>query len=371
VIAPIRRPTLVFAGGGSGGHLYPALAVARALEGVECVFLVPADRGDGARVAAEFRTIAAKAPRLDREPLLYPVRLLRSIVEARRALRRVGACGVVGLGGYASVPACLAARSLALPVYLMELNAVPGRATRMLARLACGVGLGSAAALPRMHRRVPCRITGTPLREELQERADPRDFGLDPGLPTLLVLGGSQGAWSLNTRVTEAMTACADLPMQVLHCAGVHDAPRVREAYRATRARAVVLEFLPRIGRAYSVADLVLARGGASTVAECLALGLPAVYVPYPHHKDRQQAMNALVAVRAGAARLVEEDALTPEVFRALALELLLRPSERRAMAEAARALALPGAAEAMAAHLMESLGAAMAEPRWLAEIGG
>lgn len=370
MIAPIRRPTLVFAGGGSGGHLYPALAVARALEGVECVFLVPKDRGDDARIAGEFRTLAMETPRFDRAPLLYPARLVRAVVAARRALRRVGACGVVGLGGYASVPACLAARSLSLPVYLMELNAVPGRATRLLGRLASGVGLGTAAALPRMHRRVPCRITGTPLRDELSERADPRDFGLEPGLATLLVLGGSQGAAGLNARVLEAMPRCADLPMQVLHCAGVHDAPRVREAYRATGARAVVLDFLPRIGRAYSVADLVLARGGASTVAECLALGLPAVYVPYPHHRDRQQAMNALAAVRAGAARLVEEEALSPQAFRALALELLLRPDARRAMAEAARALALPGAAEAMAAHLMESLGAAVAEPRWTAEIG-
>ncbi|HEX5138128.1 MAG TPA: UDP-N-acetylglucosamine--N-acetylmuramyl-(pentapeptide) pyrophosphoryl-undecaprenol N-acetylglucosamine transferase [Planctomycetota bacterium] len=371
MIAPLHRPVVVFAGGGTGGHLYPGLAVARALHGHEPVFLIPPDRGDALRIAGEFKTAVLRAPRPDRSRLLYPVRLATAVARARRTLLDLRASAVVGLGGYASVPAALAGRTLGLPLYLMQCDAVAGRATRLLARFAQGAGLGSARARDALPQRLSCRVTGTPLRREAHARADRADFGLDPLLPTLLVLGGSQGAEGLNTRVIEGLVAAPREGFQVLHCAGSRDAQRVRAAYETTGVRGCVVDFLPEIGRAYAVADLVLARGGASTVAECAARALPAVFVPYPHHRDRQQAWNALDAVRAGAARLVEEDALGPAAFAATVLGILLDPGERAAMALASARVARPAAAGDMAAHLIETFGSALGEDRWHAELGG
>lgn len=371
MIAPIRRRVLVFAGGGTGGHIFPALALARALPSFECLFLVPRDRGDDGRIRGEFRCIPMDLPRVDRRSLLYPARLVRAVAVSRRVLRETRAAGVVGLGGYACVPASLAARTLRLPLYLMECNAVPGKATRLLSRIATAVGLGTEAAADSLPRAVRHRVTGTPLREELRVRARPEEFGLESGLPTLLVLGGSQGAQSLNTLVLKALSACAGMPFQVLHCAGEGDCGRVAEAYASLPIRSSVIDFLPDIGRAYAVADLVLGRGGASTVAECLALARPAVFVPYPWHRDRQQERNAREAALAGAARVVEEASLTPAAFRDLVFELLLSGEARRRMAEAAARIARPGAAAAMAAHLLESFGEAAAEDRCVVEIGG
>jgi len=370
LIAPLKRPVIAFAGGGTGGHLYPGLAVARALHGHEPVFLIPPDRGDAERIGGEFRTAILRAPRPDRSRLLYPVRLGAAVARARGLLADLGASAVVGLGGYASVPAALAGRTLGLPLYLVQCDAVAGRATRLLARFAQGVGLGSARARDALPARLSCRVTGTPLRRETRARGDRKEFGLDPALPTLLVLGGSQGAQGLNTRVIEGLAACPRADFQVLHCAGSRDAARVAAAYAELNVRGRVVDFVAEIGRAYGVADLVLARAGASTVAECAALGLPAVFVPYPFHRDRQQAWNALDSVRAGAARVVEEDDLTPEAFRAIVDGILLDQGERRVMSIAATCVARPDAAGDMAAHLIETFGVALGEARWHAALG-
>jgi UDP-N-acetylglucosamine--N-acetylmuramyl-(pentapeptide) pyrophosphoryl-undecaprenol N-acetylglucosamine transferase len=370
LIAPLNRKVVVFAGGGTGGHLFPGLAVARALPTLEPVFLVPPDRGDTGHVAGEFRVVELAAPRVDRAPWFFPARLALAVRRARRLLRELGATAVVGLGGYASVPGALAARSLGLPLYLIECNAVPGRATRVLARFAAGIGLGATPARTTLPHGPHCRVTGTPLRADLRADSTKEEFGLEPELPTLLVLGGSQGAAGLNTRVLEGLEACAPASFQVLHCSGNRDAANVRAGYKSLDVPATVVDFLPDIGRAYAVADLVLSRAGASTVAECAALRRPAVFVPYPWHKDRQQVHNAWEAVRAGAARIVEEADLDPPMLKGIVHEILLDPEQRRRMAQAARDIARPEAAHDMAAHLVESFGEALAEPQWKAELG-
>ncbi len=370
MIAPLHRKTVVFAGGGTGGHLYPALALAQAMPSLDAVFLVPPERGDAERIGGAFRCLPLAAPRIDRRPWLYPARLLWAVGRARRKLTELRADAVVGLGGYACVPVCLAARTLGLSYYLIECNAVPGRATRLLARFAAGAGLGFASARDSLPPRLRTRVCGTPLRGGLQAMGGPADFDLDPGRPTLLVVGGSQGARSLNTRVLRALPGCTDLNFQVLHLAGARDARRVQEAYEGLDLPARVLPYLEQMGRAYAAADLVLARSGASTVAECLALGVPAVYVPYPHHADRHQERNTEEAVRSGAAQVVREEELEPPRFRALIEELLLPRAGRERMAAAAARLGHPRAAVDMAAHLLESLDGALAERGWLTEVG-
>jgi UDP-N-acetylglucosamine--N-acetylmuramyl-(pentapeptide) pyrophosphoryl-undecaprenol N-acetylglucosamine transferase len=375
VIAPLHRKRVVFAGGGTGGHLFPALALARALPSIEPVFLVPPDRGDEQLLGGEFRSVALFSPRVDRAPWLYPARLAWAVRKARSILKAERASAVVGLGGYASVPASVAARTLGLPLYLVECNAVPGKATRALARWANGIGLASPQARDGLAgARADCKITGTPLRRELfdAEYGGPADFGLEPGVKTLLVVGGSQGATRLNERVVDGLATCRDLPFQVLHCTGDTDAARIRADYDELGIRAHVVGFLGDIGRAYAAADLVLARAGASTVAECLALGRPAIFVPFPWHKDRQQHLNAREAEACGAARVVEQRKLTPVAVRMLVKEVLLRDEEREAMAGFARAVGRPSAARDMAAHVLESFGDALAvTDAGIVEVGG
>lgn len=370
MIAPLHRKRIVFAGGGTGGHLFPAVALARALPSLEPVFLVPHDRGDESRLKGEFACVPLESPRFDVRPWLYPAKLALAVRRARRVLKRLNATAVVGLGGYASVPTGLAARTLGLPLYLMECNAVPGRATRFLSRFAAGIGLGTEHAVRHLSR-TTCRVTGTPLREELRKPASAADFGLTPGVPTLLVVGGSQGAMGLNERVVAGLAHCQDMEFQVLHCAGSRDEARTREAYRELSMQARVVDFLPDMGRAYAVADLVLSRAGASTVAECLTLGLPAVFVPYPWHRDKQQLLNAQDAARAGAARILEEARLDPAAVRGIVRDLLLDEGARERMAATARALGKPAADKTMAAHLIESLGEALAHAQPVTEFGG
>jgi len=378
VIAPLRKNVIVFAGGGTGGHIYPAVAVARAMPSVDSLFLVPSDRGDAERLRGEFRCVASDSPRFDRGRLLYPVRLARAVWKARGILQRENAKAVVGLGSYASVPACLAARSLGLPVYLMAFDAVPGRATRMLAPLARGIGLGSELARSRFPLKAPVRVTGTPLRDDLHkpdalnaEQRSPEWFGLRHDTPTLLVFGGSQGARGLNRRVREGIAACGDLDFQVLHITGPDEVDETWDAYRGMRRRASVHGHLADMGAAYAVADLILCRGGASSVAECLALGKPAVFVPYPWHRDDHQAQNAQAAARSGAAVLVREEELDAARMREVLTRYLVSGTERERMAELAQGMGRPQAARSMAAHLLETFGDAVAEPQWSAELGG
>ncbi|MEM8885523.1 MAG: UDP-N-acetylglucosamine--N-acetylmuramyl-(pentapeptide) pyrophosphoryl-undecaprenol N-acetylglucosamine transferase [Planctomycetota bacterium] len=371
MIAPVRRNVIVFAGGGTGGHLYPAVAVARALPSMQPLFVVPPDRGDRQRLDGEFRCIETASPRWDRGRVLYPGRLARAIVRARRLLRREEARAVVGLGSYASVPTCLAARSMGLPVYLMAFDAVPGKATRMLAPIARGIGLGSELARTRFPLRAPVRVTGTPLREELRRDGSPEQFGLPRGLPTLLVFGGSQGAHSLNRRIVEGIATCPDLAFQVIHVAGPEDEASVRDAYERMERPASVHGFVDDMGAAYAAADVVVCRGGASSVAECLALGKPAVFVPYPWHKDEHQTHNARSAARAGAAQVVKERELDAPRVRKLIETLLLSRDARASMAERASDLGRPAAAQLMATHLMESLGDTLKQPTWTTELGG
>jgi len=371
MIAPLRRHVVVFAGGGTGGHLYPALAVARSLPSLAPLFVVPPDRGDEARIRGEFRCVPFASPRLDRGRALYPMKLAPAVWRARRLLQREEARAVVGLGSYSSVPLCIAARTLGLPVYLMAVDAVPGRAIRLLAPMARGIGVGSEQARARFSPRAPVRVTGTPLREELVRPATPESYGLERGMPTLLVFGGSQGAHTLNRRIVEGVAACPDLSFQVLHVTGADDEASVRDAYARMGRRASVHAFLEDMGAAYAIADLIVCRGGASSVAECLALGKAAVFVPYPWHRDRHQTENARAAAEAGAADLVAEEELDAPAVRGMIERLLLVRGVRHAMAERASSMGRPQAAQQMAAHLVESFGDVLKQHHWTQELGG
>jgi UDP-N-acetylglucosamine--N-acetylmuramyl-(pentapeptide) pyrophosphoryl-undecaprenol N-acetylglucosamine transferase len=238
------------------------------------------------------------------------------------------------------VPVGLAARSLGVPLFLLEQNAVPGRANRMLRPLASRMYLGLPGPAQADARAV---LTGTPLRPELYRvdaAAAKAALGLRADQPVVLVTGGSQGAHSLNEVAPAALCATAR-PLQVLHLAGVGADGDVRRRYGAGDGplTAIVRPMAMDMDRMLGAADLVVCRGGGTTVAELMAAGRPAVIVPYPHHKDRQQSHNAGVLAAAGAAIVIEEPEFSPDRLRAAVLELLDDPERLARMAAAARAL--------------------------------
>lgn len=355
---------VVLAGGGSAGHVEPALAVADALRredpevgitllgtarGLE-TRLVPA-RGYDLALIPPVPLPRAATPRL----LAVPGRLLAAVAAAVRLLDRVVADVVVGFGGYVALPAYLAAWQRQLGLVVHEANARPGLANRVGARLTRHV----AAATP------DCPLphaayVGIPLRPAVARLDRParraearRHFGLHPQRPTLLVFGGSQGARSLNRAAVAAAPALAAAGVQVLHavgpanvgCVPVPASPRAAPGNgdangdgdrSADGPPYRVVPYLERMDLAYAAADVALCRAGALTCAELAAVGLPAAYVPLPIGNGEQR-LNAQPVVRAGGGLLVDDAALSADWIRDHLVPLLADPARVRAMGEAAR----------------------------------
>lgn len=362
----------LFAGAGSGGHWVPGGTVAAALvrAGGGSIFLAgprPTEKLCLARAPGRvvpFRGLPARGG--GRHRLLFLGRLPALTWRCMAQLRRTGALGVVGLGGYGAVPAGLAARALGRPLVLLEQNVLPGRATRLLAPLAwavCCAFRETAARLPR-----GC-WTGNPVPppETIPRALAARRFGLAPDRLTVLVVGGSQGAVGLNRAVLAAAPALVRRrrEVQILHAAG----PAAREVaagYARLGLRARVLPFVEDMPRAYALADLVVSRAGGTTLAELAAWGLGAVLVPCPHHADGHQRANARAFARAGAALVVEEAEGGGRLGRLLAA-LVDVPERRERLGRAARRLARPGATAAVVAVLAAAAGrrGEEREPSW------
>ena len=282
--------------------------------------------------------------------------MARAIGTAARRIREFRPDALVGVGGYGTVPPVIAARALGVPFVLLEQNARPGKANRFLAPGAARIYAQweeARNAFPGCGSRV--LVTGSPIRKALAPMARDearRRLGLDPALPTLAVVGGSQGAEALNRGALEGLDGTAS-KLQVIHVAGAGRSDAVREAYRARGARAVVLDFLAEMHYLYSAADLVVSRAGAMAIAELAAFGTPSVLVPIARSSGDHQRENARAVARAGGAILMEEkDCLAGGL--APILQRLVSPDggfER--MREALRPFARPDAARA----ILEDLG--------------
>jgi UDP-N-acetylglucosamine--N-acetylmuramyl-(pentapeptide) pyrophosphoryl-undecaprenol N-acetylglucosamine transferase len=357
----------VFAGGGTGGHLFPGLAVADALRQREpeaTITFFTTTRALDKELLRQ--TPFAQVEQPVRPFTLHPLRFpgfwwsWRKSVEAARAFladRRPRA--VLGLGGYAAGPAVVAAHSLGIRTVILNQDAIPGRANRWLARYADLVVLQWDVSQKRFSAGMNCQTLGCPIRPEFasaRREEGRRRFGLDPDRPTLLVTGASQGARTVN-RVMQRVWpefAAAHEGWQLLHLSGALDEDETRAAYAAAGVEAKVIAFTHEMWLALAAADVAVSRAGASTLAEVTALGLPSVLLPYPYHRDRHQHANAQVLVDAGAAVLVE-DQLDPEANRGAVLEALGRLADaatRENMAQAARTLARPRAAADVAAWI-------------------
>jgi UDP-N-acetylglucosamine--N-acetylmuramyl-(pentapeptide) pyrophosphoryl-undecaprenol N-acetylglucosamine transferase len=361
---------VVIAGGGTAGHVTPGIALADALRrrhGADVVFVGSAT-GPEARMVPEagiafhgieaaplYRELSVRAARA-------PFVALRSMRDCRPVVR--GADAVVGVGGYASVPAGLAAYRERIPLVLHEQNAVPSLANRLLARGAAAVASTFVGARQRFPRGVRFVHTGDPVRARILEvRSRRRElaaearaaFDLEEGVATVLVFGGSQGALRLDEALAGALPRLADEPVQILALTGRDHAAVVAEpAARGPAPRIHVEPFLDRMELAYAVADLAVARAGAGTIAELAVCGIPAVLVPYPHATADHQTANARELVRAGAADLVPDRDLSSERLAGCILDGVRDESRRDRMAQAMRTWSRPDADERLAALVRE-----------------
>ncbi|HUT36173.1 MAG TPA: undecaprenyldiphospho-muramoylpentapeptide beta-N-acetylglucosaminyltransferase [Planctomycetota bacterium] len=349
---------IALAGGGTGGHLFPGLAVAEELrrrDPAARLLLLCTDRDEAYDATQELGIERVVVPATHAGSL--PRRLaalLPALVRSLRAIARFKPDAVVGLGGYGSLAPVLCATLRGIPCVLLEQNVIPGRSNRLLARLVDEVEAQWEESVPHFHKRGRVRVTGNPVRGFIQRReraACAAELGLDPALPTLLVMGGSQGARPLNTLVLSALPilATSGVRMQAVHLSGAADCDRLRAAYEQYTVPARVFGFLEDMSLAYSACDLALSRAGGTSIAELTALGIPAILVPYPHAMDNHQLHNAGVLERRGAALVLEQATLSPHGLAHRLAELLGDRERLAEMSRQSQALGVPRAAAAVA----------------------
>ena len=356
---------VVLAGGGTAGHTSPLIATAQALQRLTEVQLscIGTARGLETTVIpqAGFELDLIDPVPMPRRPgadlAKLPFRLARAVRQARQVLKRRRAEVLTGFGGYVSMPAYLAARSLGIPVVIHEQNALPGLANKAAARFAAAVATSFPdTSLPH------AEFIGLPVRAEIQALAEAGTpttgearaaLGLDADRPTLLVSGGSQGARSINEATTDALDGLLGAGVQVLHVWGRKNFSddHVQVIDSKTGARYLPVAYVDAMHEAYAAADLMLGRSGAGTVVETAVIGLPGIFVPLPHGNG-EQARNAAALVTAGGARLVPDAELSAQRLLDEVLPLATDADALRRMASAGRGLMSSRAADDLA-HLV------------------
>ena len=368
---------LLISGGGTGGHLFPAIAAAqelrRRLPDSEVLFLGTGRKIDTLGLASHgfvgasiesfgFKgmSLAGKCKSLWAVP--------KSIYQAMSHIRRFRPDVVLGVGGYVTGPVLLAAKLYAIPTVIHEQNSVPGMANRLLGRLVTRICL----SLPESENYFPakkCVLTGNPVRHAIAHLAEERRRQTTtdvPSRPTLLVLGGSQGARALNQLVADAFCEAAKeelAAVRLIHQTGADDEAAIKKRYAEAGIEAEVAAFFTDMANIYSQADCCLSRAGATTLAELAVLGLPAILVPYPYAADNHQERNGNYYAQGGGAWMFRQDKLNSETLAGYILSLSLDAARLWAMAKAMRGLARPQAAEAIVDICLKAAGPAAG--RW------
>ena len=371
VLLPPMKPTspllkVLISGGGTGGHIFPAIAIANAVKEqdphADILFV-------GAEGKMEMEKVPAAGYRIEGLPIRgfqrgsimknlgLPWRLLRSMWKARRIVRTFAPHVAVGVGGYASGPTLAAAQRAGVPTLIQEQNSHAGATNRMLARKADRI----CVAYPAMDRYFPKEkilMTGNPVREEVVrlEGKRPRSleqFGLQEGRPIVFVTGGSLGARGINQGIETAMPMLKERGVQLIWQTGT---PFFTQANKAVEALGYtdckVMEFVTRMDLAYAVADLVVARAGAMSVSELCLVRLPAILVPLPTAAEDHQTMNARALTDRGAAILVRDDSTVAELGHVI-IDLLADPNKLNALRAAIANMATSNAAAAIAAEVI------------------
>lgn len=361
-----RKYHILVSGGGTGGHIFPAISIANALKrrlDCEILFIGAEDRMEMERVpAAGFEIVGLPVAGFDRKRLWRNfsviMKLGRSVSKAKQVIRRFKPDIAIGVGGYASGPTLKVAQSLGIPTLLQEQNSYAGVTNKMLAKKADRI----CVAYDGMERFFPAdKIikTGNPVRKLLtaghyDTSAARESFGLNPTLPTLLVVGGSLGALTLNESLEKGLAKFAENGIQVIWQTGKHFVERARSAAKGIRG-VVVTDFIGDMAAAYAAASLVISRAGAGSISELQLLGKPVILVPSPNVAEDHQTKNALALSTKGAAELVR-DAEAREILVDRALSLLKDQTRRDNMSNEILKMAMKDSDELIADEVVRLL---------------
>lgn len=356
----------IIAGGGTGGHVTPALALGEVIAARgESLLFIGSDQGLEARLVPEagFELLTLPSQQVMGRSLIGKLsgafRILAQVGRAQAALRERNADVVVSVGGFAAMPAALAALLTRRPLVLVEPNAIPGRVNRLTARFARRVFMGFDSAARHLPRSGKLKPVGIPLRRNLTEAFAKGETRPAPRSPLrLLIFGGSQGAHQINEAMIAMASELAECPIQIFHQTGQDDLSAVREAYEKAGVTAEVVAFERDMPSRYLWADLAISRAGALTVAELAMAGLPALLIPYPFAADDHQAANAEALSEAGAALRIESRPLDPQRLMQEVRTLQANPEQLITMSQAATTRARPDAAE----QIVEETAAAVQE---------
>ncbi len=348
---------VIIAGGGTGGHLFPGLAVAdefkRRDERTEVIF-----------VGTEYGIEARVVPREG-----YPIRFLRAeglvgvsvmkkikavtkvfsgIIDSRRIIKTLNPDIVIGVGGYTSGATMLTACFMSLPTMILEQNSVPGLTNRILGHFVSGICITYQESIS-FFPKAKTFLTGNPVRMQVLKgsiESAYKLFSLDKRLFTIFIFGGSAGARSINMAIIEALNYLYDLrdKIQFLHQTGTKDYEHVREAYRRTGFKGTITPFIYQMGEAYALADIVVSRAGATTLAELTALGKTAILIPYPYAAGQHQELNARKLLEMGAAKMILNSELKGESLAESIRELFKNETMRSEMQRISRSVGRPDA---------------------------
>jgi UDP-N-acetylglucosamine--N-acetylmuramyl-(pentapeptide) pyrophosphoryl-undecaprenol N-acetylglucosamine transferase len=361
---------LIVAGGGTGGHLFPGIAVAEEFlerDLANQVLFVGTERGIESRAVPaagyELEVISAAGVRgkgsLNQLKALFM--MLYGYSQSRTILKRFKPDFVLGVGGYASLPMVLAARGMQIPNFIHEQNAIPGMTNKLLAKVATQVFI-TLEESGKYFPKDKILLTGNPLRKQILDTVRSRDKGQDSGekpcsapltldpCPSfrLFIFGGSQGAHAINMAITEALPALAQgtIKIEITHQTGEKDFQQVAEAYRAAGIEANVTPFISNMASEYAKADLIICRAGATTIAEATACGKPCLFIPFPHAVDDHQRRNAEALLKMNACFMVLEQELKGDHLATTIRELINDPETLRRTSEAAFGMARLDAAK-------------------------
>ncbi len=355
---------VVLAGGGTGGHVIPAIALGEEIvkRGGQAHFVGTSDRLEAQLVPKagfdiEFIHVRPLKGGGGRQVLLGLMSVPMAVSQSIRVLKKLKPNVVLGVGGYVAGPVVLAARLMGIPRALLEQNAAVGLTNKLLGRVVDRAFVSYEETLLEF-KKEKAVLTGNPIRRSVLNAAESRQKKESDGTVRIVVMGGSQGARAIDERVPKAMalTGLKD-EIEVFHQSSGQSRNEVVAAYQNAGIKAEVVLFIEDMGAAYLAADLVIARSGATTLSELQAMGLPAILLPYPHHKDRQQERNAMPMKNVGAAAVLDENQKDVSIMAASIAKLVRDKAHRQKAAKAALSLSRPDAAKRVVDGLFEIAG--------------
>lgn len=357
---------IIIAGGGTGGHIFPALAIARALErkepGIQLLFVGAKGKMEMEKVPqAGYRIQGLDIAGLDRSHLWknigLPFKIIKSLTQAKEILRAFNPDAVVGVGGYSSYPVLRSAQKLKIPTLLQEQNSFAGKTNKLLGKKAAVI----CVAYENMDRFFPKEkivFTGNPVREAIageqtEQSAAQSHFGLKAGKTTLFVFGGSQGAKTINEALIEGLDTLLGHNVQLLWQTGKISFDHATAAAAGKTDRVKVFEFIREMGAAYAAADIIICRSGASTIGELCLVGKPAILVPFPFAAEDHQTFNARALVDRQAALMVP-NAEAKQKLIATVTALINDKNLQKTLSEQIKKLAVTGADEQIAEEILK-----------------